>query len=102
MATIQSKINTRSQEFIDKSNAMQTLVDQLNENLALVKQGGGEVSQQRHLSRGKMLPRDRINALLDSGSPFLELSQFAAWQCYEDNVPCAGLIAGIGRVSGIE
>jgi 3-methylcrotonyl-CoA carboxylase beta subunit len=102
VAIISSKINTRSQEFITKSDAMQELVDQLNSNLDTLKQGGGEVAQQRHLSRGKMLARDRINALLDNGSPFLELSQFAAWQCYEDFVPCAGVIAGIGRVSGIE
>jgi 3-methylcrotonyl-CoA carboxylase beta subunit len=102
VAIISSKINTRSQEFTTKSDAMQELIDQLNSNLDTLKQGGGEVAQQRHLSRGKMLARDRINALLDNGSPFLELSQFAAWQCYEDFVPCAGVIAGIGRVSGIE
>jgi len=102
VAIISSKINTRSQEFIDKSNAMQALVSELNDNLETLKQGGGEVAQQRHQSRGKMLARDRINALLDNGSAFLELSQFAAWQCYKDFVPCAGVIAGIGRVSGIE
>ncbi|NRA55264.1 MAG: methylcrotonoyl-CoA carboxylase [Gammaproteobacteria bacterium] len=102
MAIIASKINSRSQEFIAKSDAMQTLVTQLNDNLETLKQGGGEVARQRHQSRGKMLARDRINALLDNGSAFLELSQFAAWQCYEDFVPCAGVIAGIGRVSGIE
>jgi len=102
VAIIASKINVRSQEFIAKSDAMQTLVTQLNDNLETLKQGGGDVARQRHQSRGKMLARDRINALLDNGSAFLELSQFAAWQCYEDFVPCAGVIAGIGRVSGIE
>jgi len=102
VAIIASKINVRSQEFIAKSDAMQTLVTQLNDNLETLKQGGGDVARQRHQSRGKMLARDRINALLDNSSAFLELSQFAAWQCYEDFVPCAGVIAGIGRVSGIE
>ena len=102
MAIISSKMNTRSQEFLAKSDAMQALVNQLSSNLETLKQGGGDVAQKRHLSRGKMLARDRINALLDNGSAFLELSQFAAWQCYEDFVPCAGVITGIGRVSGIE
>jgi len=97
-----TKINTRSNEFIDKSNAMSVLVDTLHANIEKLKQGGGEASQQRHQSRGKMLARDRVNALLDPGSAFLELSQFAAWQCYDDYVPSAGVIAGIGRVSGIE
>jgi 3-methylcrotonyl-CoA carboxylase beta subunit len=81
---------------------MQTQVDDLKNVIAKINQGGGEKANQRHLSRGKLLPRERINCLLDSGSPFLELSQLAAWNVYEDYVPAAGVIAGIGRVSGIE
>jgi len=99
---INSKINTRSAEFVEKSNAMSELVDELHQNIETLKQGGGEVAQARHQSRGKMLARDRVNSVLDQGSPFLELSQFAAWQCYEDYVPSAGVIAGIGRVAGVE
>lgn len=102
MAKIISKINTRSPEFIDNAQAMQDQVNDLKEKLAEVMLGGGEKSQARHLSRGKLLPRDRVNALLDEGSPFLELSQLAAYNVYDDNVPSAGIITGIGRVGGQE
>ena len=102
MPIIKSKINTRSQEFIDKHQAMEHLVDELHSHIDTLKQGGGEAAQARHVARGKMLARDRVNTVLDQGSPFLELSQFAAWQCYEDYVPSAGVIAGIGRVGGVE
>ncbi|MDN3653263.1 carboxyl transferase domain-containing protein [Thalassotalea ponticola] len=102
MAVINSKINTRSQEFNDNTEHMQALVDDLNQLVETIKLGGGERSRERHLSRGKLLPRDRVYHLLDPGSPFLELSQLAAHQVYDDNVPCAGLITGIGRVSGQE
>ncbi len=102
MAIITSKIDIRSQDFIDKQQAMNELIEELHQNLNSLKCGGGESAQQRHRDRGKMLARDRVDNLLDDGSPFLELSQFAAWQCYEDDVPYAGVITGIGRVSGIE
>lgn len=102
MAKIISKINTRSQEFVDNANAMQTQVSDLQEKLSQVTLGGGDRSRQRHLDRGKLLPRERVNALLDPGSAFLELSQLAAYQVYEDDVPAAGIITGIGRVSGQE
>lgn len=102
MSIISSKVDTRSQEFIEKQQAMIKLVGELHHNLDSLKYGGSELAQQRHLDRGKMLARDRVNHLLDDGSPFLELSQFAAWQCYEDDVPYAGVITGIGRVSGTE
>ena len=102
MAKIISKINPRSPEFIENAQAMQIQVDDLKEKLEQVKLGGGERSRQRHLSRGKLLPRDRVNALLDDGSPFLELSQLAAYDVYKDNVPSAGIITGIGRVGGQE
>lgn len=102
MPQISSKINTKSQEFTDNAEHMQRQVNDLKNVVEQIKQGGGEKSNQRHLSRGKLLPRERINHLLDAGSPFLELSQLAAWNVYEDYVPAAGVVAGIGRVSGIE
>ena len=102
MAKLVSKINTRSQDFIENAAHMQMQVDDLREKLCEVKLGGGEKSRQRHLDRGKLLPRDRVNALLDDGSPFLEFSQLAAYKVYQDNVPCAGIISGIGRVAGQE
>ncbi|GGO73332.1 carboxyl transferase domain-containing protein [Bowmanella pacifica] len=102
MPRIESKINTKSQEFAANVEHMQAQVNDLREKVAQIRQGGGEHANKRHTDRGKLLPRERINALLDPGAPFLELSQLAAWQVYEDYVPAAGLIAGIGRVSGVE
>lgn len=102
MAKFSSKINTRSQEFEQNSQAMSELVSTLQNNLATVEQGGGEKSKARHESRNKLFVRDRIEKLIDPGSPFLEISQFAAWECYDDYVPCAGMVAGIGRVNGLE
>jgi 3-methylcrotonyl-CoA carboxylase beta subunit len=99
---ITSKINVKSQEFSDNAVHMQAQVDDLKEKIATIKLGGGEKSNKRHTDRGKLLPRERINVLLDEGSPFLEISQLAAWNVYEDYVPAAGVIAGIGRVSGVE
>lgn len=102
MPKIISKLNTKSQEFMVNALHMQVQVDDLKDKIATIKNGGGDNANQRHIGRGKLLPRERINTLLDPGSPFLELSQFAAYRVYEDNVPAAGVIAGIGRVSGIE
>jgi 3-methylcrotonyl-CoA carboxylase beta subunit len=102
VAKIVSKINPRSPEFLENAQHMQNQVDDLKEKLSEIKLGGGERSRERHLSRGKLLPRDRVNALLDPGSPFLELSQLAAFDVYKDNVPAAGVITGIGRVGGQE
>lgn len=99
---IKSKINVRSEDFAANREHMQTQVDDLQAKLEQIKLGGGDKSRERHLSRGKLLPRDRVNALLDPGSPFLELSQLAGWEVYDDYVPAAGMIAGIGRVSGQE
>ncbi len=81
---------------------MQTLVDQISKIAAITKQGGREAARARHSARGKLLPRDRIATLLDPGSPFLEIGLFAARGVYDDDLPAAGLIAGIGRVSGRE
>ncbi|KGJ97114.1 carboxyl transferase domain-containing protein [Colwellia psychrerythraea] len=102
MAKIVSKINIRSEDFHNNAAHMQVQIDDLRDKLCEVKLGGGERSRQRHLDRGKLLPRDRVNALLDAGSAFLELSQLAAYKVYDDNVPSAGIITGIGRVSGQE
>tara|TARA_B110000503_G_scaffold12643_1_gene17204 strand:+ start:800 stop:1048 length:249 start_codon:yes stop_codon:yes gene_type:complete len=78
MATLSSSINPQSDEFKAKAAAMQLLVDDLQQQVAKLTLGGGEAYQAKHLSRGKMLPRDRIDALLDQGSPFLEIGQLAA------------------------
>jgi 3-methylcrotonyl-CoA carboxylase beta subunit len=102
VAKIVSKINTRSQDFLDNAEHMQIQVDDLRTKLDEIKLGGGERSRERHTNRGKLLPRDRVNALLDDGSAFLEFSQLAAYKVYEDNVPSAGIITGIGRVGGQE
>lgn len=102
MPAIKSTINTRNQAFQENSNAMQELVKDLKAKIEAISQGGNEKARKRHLDQGKLLPRDRINHLLDQGSPFLELSQLAADNVYEDDVPAAGLIIGIGRVNNQE
>src|SRR5690242_16386479 len=81
---------------------MQAAVDDLRARVMQIRQGGGEGPRQRHLARGKLLPRDRVRVLLDPGSPFLELSQLAAFGMYGDEAPGAGIITGIGRVMGRE
>jgi 3-methylcrotonyl-CoA carboxylase beta subunit len=86
----------------DNARAMRALVDDLNEKLKDIHQGGGEDYRQRHVARGKLLPRERIDTLLDEGSPFLELSPLAAYNVYDDKVPAAGIITGIGRIQGRE
>ena len=93
MATLHTQLNPRSAEFAANSAAMRQQVDALHALLAQVQQGGGLKAQERHTSRGKLLPRERINRLLDPGSPFLELSQLAAHQVYGEDVPAAGVIA---------
>ncbi|MCW8090591.1 carboxyl transferase domain-containing protein [Alteromonas sp. ASW11-130] len=102
MPILRSAVNAKSEAFTENAAHMQKQVDDLKDKIAQIKQGGGEKSNQRHEARGKLLPRDRINGLLDKGSPFLEIGQLAAWEVYDDYVPGAGVIAGIGRVSGIE
>ncbi len=102
MSVIKTSINTRSAEFKDNAEHMTGLVDDLRDKMAVIAQGGGEERNQKHISRGKLLPRDRVRKLLDVGSPFLELSQFAAYDMYDNQVPAAGIITGIGRVMGVE
>ena len=99
---IESKLNPRDPQFQANAQAMQALVDDLREQLRRAAVGGGEAARERHLSRGKLLPRDRVDMLLDPGTPFLECSPLAAHGMYGGDAPCAGLITGIGRVSGVE
>ncbi len=99
---LESLLDPRGDEFRANTDAMQAVVDDLRATVGRTALGGTEVSRQRHVSRGKMLPRDRVEALLDPGTPFLELSQLAAHGMYGDEVPAAGIITGIGRVSGRE
>lgn len=102
MTILESKINTNSQDFQSNKSAMETLVSDLQSQVKNIQRGGGEKAQQKHLARGKLLPRERVARLLDPGSPFLELSQLAAHEVYGEDVPAAGVIAGIGRIQGIE
>ncbi|RRJ83757.1 carboxyl transferase domain-containing protein [Aestuariirhabdus litorea] len=102
MTILTSGINTRSEAFANNREHMQSQVDDLKAKLDAIALGGGEKARQRHLARGKLLPRERVNALLDPGTPFLELSQLAAFEVYPEPVPGAGIITGIGRVSGQE
>jgi 3-methylcrotonyl-CoA carboxylase beta subunit len=102
MSTIKSSVNTRSEEYRSNVEAMQAVVQDLREKVERISLGGGDRAREKHLGRGKLLPRERIRMLLDTGSPFLELSQFAGYEMYEDEVPAAGIITGIGRVSGQE
>ncbi|MCP4913038.1 MAG: methylcrotonoyl-CoA carboxylase [Oligoflexia bacterium] len=104
MDSIKSKIDTKSTDFQSNFEFNQQIVNDLNERLNRVRQGGGEKSVARHRSREKLLPRERIERILDEGSPFLELSALAADDLYEKEgpVPSAGIITGIGRVHGVE
>ncbi|MCR9187143.1 MAG: methylcrotonoyl-CoA carboxylase [Halieaceae bacterium] len=102
MTVLQSRLNPRDETFQANSDHMQTQVDDLRERVAALREGGGKKAQERHLERGKLLPRQRLQALLDPGSPFLELSQLAALDVYDDPVPGAGIITGIGQVAGQE
>src|SRR5690554_7763706 len=87
MARWQTRINPGSPDFQHNREHMQHLTRELQTLLEQIRRGGGEQAQQRHVSRGKLLPRERIDALLDTGSPFLELSPLAAWQVYDEEVP---------------
>ncbi|QIB66178.1 carboxyl transferase domain-containing protein [Kineobactrum salinum] len=102
MTVLQSSLNPRDETFRANHEHMQAQVDDLRQLVAKIREGGGEKAQQRHVSRGKLLPRERLQAVLDPGSPFLELSQLAAYKVYEDEVPGAGIITGIGQVAGQE
>ena len=102
MPILDSLIDPRSPDFRANTAAMAGLVAELRRLADTIRAGGGETARQRHLSRGKMLPRDRVRALIDPLSPFLEIGQLAAFGMYGEDIPSAGIITGIGRVSGRE
>ena len=102
MALLRSALNPRAAEFRANAERMQALVSDLKEKVALVSRGGDEAARRKHVERGKLLPRERVLALLDPGSPFLEIGQLAAWGMYGGDVHSASIICGIGRVSGRE
>ena len=100
MSQIHSQLDTHSPDYEANKAAMRALVEDLHDRLDEINLGGGPVNQARHTGRGKLLPRERINRLLDPGSPFLELSALAAWGVYDEAVPAAGIITGLGRIRG--
>ena len=107
MPVLETKLNARSADFVANAAAMRSLVDDLNAKVNKTALGGGDAARAKHTARGKLLPRDRVQMLLDPGTPFLELSPMAAYGMYpdkdgSDSAPAAGLITGIGRVSGID
>ena len=102
MPVIQSKLVPDSQEFLKNKTSVLKLVSDLKTKVTDIALGGGERAKAKHIARNKLLPRERIDALLDAGSPFLELSQFAGYQLYQDKVPAGGVITGIGRIHNRE
>jgi len=102
MNVLETRIDVNDAEFKINAAAMQAFVDDLNTTTARIAQGGSATARDKHRARGKWLARERIDALLDPGSPFLEIAPLAALGMYADDVPCAGMVAGIGRVAGVE
>ncbi|MGH7121898.1 MAG: carboxyl transferase domain-containing protein [Acetobacteraceae bacterium] len=102
MPAIESALDPKSRTFRENAEAMQALVAELNRVAERVREGGGKAARERHLKRGKLLARDRIRALIDPLSPFLEVGQLAAYGMYGEEVPSAGIITGIGRIAGRE
>ncbi|WP_422370977.1 carboxyl transferase domain-containing protein [Hoeflea sp.] len=100
MSVLQSKISTGSQAFRDNAARMTEQIEKVSAAAALHGQGGPEASRERHVGRGKLLPRDRVAGLLDPDSPFLEIGRFAAHDLYGGDIASAGVIAGVGRVNG--
>ncbi|MGA7326033.1 MAG: carboxyl transferase domain-containing protein [Rhodomicrobium sp.] len=99
---LQSSLSRNDPAFAANADAMRALVADLRAKVAEIKLGGGERARERHLARGKLLPRDRIRSLLDPGTPYLELSQLAAHGVYDEPIPAAGILTGVGRVAGRE
>ncbi|WP_439518072.1 carboxyl transferase domain-containing protein [Hydrogenophaga sp.] len=107
MPILETQLNARSADFQANARAMRAVVDDLRAQVEKATLGGGEAARAKHTKRGKLLPRDRVQMLLDPGTPFLELSPLAALNMYPDrdgtdSAPCAGVITGIGRVSGVD
>ncbi|WP_353140807.1 carboxyl transferase domain-containing protein [Limnohabitans sp.] len=106
MTVLHTQLNPRSADFVANATAMRTVVDDLKARLEKIAVGGATESSRaaraKHVARGKLLPRDRVQMLLDPGTPFLEVAPLAALNMYNNDAPCAGLIVGIGRVSGVD
>jgi 3-methylcrotonyl-CoA carboxylase beta subunit len=107
MPVLETKLNARSADFQANAAAMRALVDDLKTQVAKAAAGGGEAARAKHVARGKLPPRERVQLLLDPGTPFLELAPLAALAMYpdrdgSDSAPCAGVITGIGRVNGVD
>jgi 3-methylcrotonyl-CoA carboxylase beta subunit len=107
MSVLQTQLNSRSADFLANAAALQTVVDDLRVQLKKSAAGGGEKAKAKHVARGKLPPRERVQMLLDPGTPFLELAPLAAHAMYLnkegiEDAPCAGMIAGIGRVNGVD
>ncbi|WP_312794077.1 carboxyl transferase domain-containing protein [Tianweitania sp.] len=100
MPVIQTQISLSSESFKTNAARMRALVAEMKDKAAIIEQGGPEEARQRHTARGKLLPRQRLAQLLDAGSPFLEIGQFAAWDMYGGDIASAGMIAGVGMVEG--
>jgi 3-methylcrotonyl-CoA carboxylase beta subunit len=105
MPVLETKLNPRSADFQANAAAMRSVVDDLTARIAKVQLGGGDAARAKHVARGKLLPRERVQTLLDPGTPFLEIAPLAAMGMYPDrdgtdSAPAAGLVAGIGRVNG--
>jgi len=102
MPQLRSQLNPRSADFQANAAAMHVLVDDLKAVTRQTTAGGGDAAKAKHVARGKLLPRDRVQTLLDPGSPFLELSPMAAYNMYDNAAPAAGVITGIGRINGVD
>ena len=107
MSVLQTQLNSRSADFLTNAAALQSVVDDLRVQLKKSAAGGGEKAKAKHVARGKLPPRERVQMLLDPGTPFLELAPLAAHAMYLnkegiEDAPCAGMIAGIGRVNGVD
>ncbi|MDQ3214883.1 MAG: methylcrotonoyl-CoA carboxylase, partial [Pseudomonadota bacterium] len=102
MTLLTTTLNARSPDFLRNRDAMRTQVADLKDKVGAIALGGGTDARNKHTARGKLLPRDRVQMLLDPGTPFLELSQLAAYGMYGDAAPSAGIITGVGRVAGRE
>ena len=99
MPKIKTRINTSSEDFAANEAANRALAGDLKHVVDKISQGGSGRAREKHLARGKLLPRDRVRTLVDRGAPFLEIGQLAAYGLYDNEVPSAGMIAGIGQIS---
>src|SRR5678815_5571992 len=102
MSVLETRFNARSAEVQGNVQAMRIQVADLKDKITTIAAGGGEQARSKHIARGKLLPRDRVQMLLDPGTPFLELSQLAAYGMYDGDAPSAGIITGVGKVAGRE